>query len=357
MAEHSVDLALQGGGSHGAFTWGVLDRLLEDPGIRIGGLSGTSAGAMNAVVLCSGMAAGGRQGARESLSAFWEAIGRAGSGSLYRQTPWDALFSPWTYGVPPMWKFFDVMSRLVSPYQFNPWNINPLRELLVRHVDFEIFADLEEPKVFINATNVSSGHNMVFRNPDITLDAVLASACLPVLFHAVEIDQEAYWDGGYVANPALLPLVAESEPHDLILIQINPVKRSGIPRTAHDIIDRINEISFNSSLNQELRTIALIKRLLDEEAKSGHSYNAQLFSRIDSLFIHRLEAQKEMQPFGASSKLDSGRRFISRLHDIGYQAADSWLADNRHNLGRRSTIELIDDYGNGPDDGPGMPNP
>lgn len=346
MTEHSIDLALQGGGSHGAFTWGVLDRLLADPDVRIGGLSGTSAGAMNAVVLASGFGVGGRQGARDALTAFWKAISRAGSRSLLQQTPLDALFEPWMPNGSPILKFFDVMSRLISPYQLNPWNINPLRDLLVKHVDFDLIHNLEEPKVFVNATNVSTGHSRIFRNADISLDAVLASACLPFLFHAVAIENEAYWDGGYAANPALLPLIAESEPHDLILVQINPVERPGIPHTAHDIIDRINEISFNSSLNQELRTVALIKRLLKEEEVSGHSYKAPLFGRIDKLFLHRIEAQKEMRPLGASSKLGSGWGLISRLHDIGFQAADIWLKENRQSLGQRSTIELLDDYAN-----------
>ena len=351
MAQHSIDLALQGGGSHGAFTWGVLDRFLEEGDIRIGGLSGTSAGAMNAVVLASGFSRGGRNGARESLSAFWESIGHAGSRSLLRQTPLDALFQPWIPSGSPMLKFFDVMSRLVSPYQLNPWNINPLRDLLKKHVNFDAIHSLEEPKLFINATNVSTGHNRIFRNADISLDALLASACLPVLFHAVEIENEAYWDGGYTANPALLPLIAESEPHDLILVQINPLERPGIPRTAHDIIDRINEISFNSSLNQELRTVALIKRLLKEDEISGHSYNAALFGKIDALCVHRIEAQKEMRPLSAASKLSSDSDFINRLHDIGYQAADTWLTNNRSSLGRHSTIPLLDDYAGTPDDG------
>lgn len=260
-----------------------------------------------------------------------------------RQTPLDALFEQWIPSGSPMLKFFDVMSRLISPYQLNPWNINPLRDLLEKHVDFGRVRRLEEIKVFVNATNVSTGNSRVFRNADISLDAVLASACLPVLFHAVEIENEAYWDGGYAANPALLPLIAESEPHDLILVQINPVERPGVPRTAHDIIDRINEISFNSSLNQELRSVALIKRLLKEEEVSGHSYKAPLFARIDSLFLHRIEAQKAMRPLSASSKLSSEWSLISRLHDIGYQAADTWLATNRQSLGQRSTIELLDD--------------
>ena len=340
---HRIDLALQGGGSHGAFTWGVLDRILEDPGIRIGGLSGTSAGAMNAVVLASGFALGGRQAARDSLRAFWQSIGRAGSRSLWRQTPMDALFEPWIPNGSPMLKFFDVMSRLISPYQLNPWNINPLRDLLSKHVDFDVIRNLEELKLFVNATNVRTGHNRIFRNADISLDGVLASACLPVLFHAVEIDNEAYWDGGYTANPALLPLISESEPNDLILVQINPVERPGIPRTAHDIIDRVNEISFNSSLYQELRSVALIKRLLKEEESSGHSYKAPLFAKLDSLFVHRIEAQKEMRPLSASSKLSSEWSLISRLHDIGYETAETWLSENRKNLGKRSTIKLADD--------------
>ncbi|MCW8907668.1 MAG: patatin-like phospholipase family protein [Sedimenticola sp.] len=353
MAEHSIDLALQGGGSHGAFTWGVLDRLLADSEVRIGGLSGTSAGAMNAVVLASGFGIGGRQGAREALTAFWKAVSRVGSHSMLRQTPLNSLFEPWIPNGSPMLKFFDVMSRLISPYQLNPWNINPLRDLLVQHVDFDLINKIEEPKVFVNATKVSTGNNRIFRNADISLDAVLASACLPFLFHAVEIENEAYWDGGYTANPALLPLIAESEPHDLILVQINPVERPGIPRTSHDIIDRINEISFNSSLNQELRSVALIKRLLKEEEDSGHSYKAPLFARIDTLFLHRIEAQKEMRSLGASSKLGSGWSLISRLHDIGYQAADTWLTENRQSLGQRSTIKLLDERANMSDDGYG----
>ena len=344
LTECGIDLALQGGGSHGAFTWGVLDRFLADPGIRIGGLSGTSAGAMNAVVLASGFAKAGRQGAREALNEFWETISRIGSRSAFQHTPFDALFKPWIPGGSTMFKIFDLMSRLVSPYQLNPWNFNPLRDLVAKHVDFELLRNCEDPKLFVSATNIRTGHHRVFRNRDISLDAVLASACLPMLFHAVKIGGEAYWDGGYAANPALLPLIAESAPRDLVLVQINPIERPRIPHTAHDIIDRINEISFNSSLNQELRTVALIKRLLKEEEASGHSYDAHLFAKIDALNVHRVEAQKELCRFGAASKLSPERNFINRLHDIGYQAADAWLAQNRTALGQRSTIELLDDY-------------
>jgi len=355
MSVCGVDLALQGGGSHGAFTWGVLDRFLEDRQIQIGGLSGTSAGAMNAVVLASGFGHGGQEGARAALAAFWKQIGKAGSHSALRHTPFDMLFKPWMPGASATLKFFDVMSRLWSPYQLNPLNLNPLRDIVAEHVDFDIVRDLEQLKIFVCATNVRTGDPRVFRNIDLSLDAVLASACLPVLFQAVEIDGEAYWDGGYTGNPALLPLIAESEPRDLIMVQINPVDRPKVPHTAHDIIDRINEISFNTSLNQELRSVALIKRLLKEEEASGHSYRAHLFSKIDDLFVHRIEAQKQMQGFGAASKLNSELAFVTRLHDIGYQAADSWLQTNRQNLGRRSTIELFDetvDIGTGVTGGP-----
>lgn len=341
MSIHSVDVALQGGGSHGAFTWGVLDRFLADPGISIGGLSGTSAGAMNAVVLASGLAQGGREGAQAALAEFWNAVSRVGSRGALRYTPFDLLFQPWMPGGSTLLKFFDIVSRLWSPYQLNPLNLNPLRDLVAAHVDFDSVRRLEQPKIFVSATHVRTGSPRIFRNADLSLDAVLASACLPVLFQAVEIDGEAYWDGGYTGNPALLPLIEESEPSDLVLVQINPMERPKVPYSAYEIIDRINEISFNSSLDQELRSVALIKRLLTEEEASGHSYKANLFGKVDRLFVHRVEAQKELHGFGAASKLNSEGAFIKRLHDIGYRAADAWLEQNRRNLGRRSTIDLL----------------
>lgn len=344
QASCGIDCALQGGGSHGAFTWGVLDRLLKEPGLRIGGLSGTSAGAINAAVVASGYAKGGRDGARESLTKFWTLVASAGANKLLRHTPFSALFEPWMPAGSGLLRMFDVLSRVISPYQLNPWKYNPLRDLVKESVDFDAIRCCGEPKVFVSATNVRTGHHRVFRNEDLTLEAVLASACLPIMFHAVEIDGEAYWDGGYAANPALLPLIAESEPSDLLLVQINPVESPDVPIMAHDIIDRINEISFNSSLNQELRTVALIKRLLKEEEASGHSYSGKLFGSIDALRVHRIEAQKQLSKFGASSKLSADRSFIVRLHDIGYQAAESWLGCHHADLGKRSTIELPEDY-------------
>jgi NTE family protein len=238
---------------------------------------------------------------------------------------------------------YDVFSRLVSPYQLNPFNLNPLRETLERHVDFAALRASERPRLFVCATNVRTGHPRVFRNAELSRDAVLASACLPVLFHAVEIDGDHYWDGGYTSNPALLPLVAESDPSDLMLVQINPTERPGLPSQAHEIIDRINEISFNASLNQELQTLALIKEALREGQAGGEAYAGRLFHRIDALHLHRVEAQKEMAGFGASSKLNPEWGFLERLHDIGHRAADEWLADHFDDLGRRSTIDLLGD--------------
>ncbi|GGX89897.1 alpha/beta hydrolase [Litchfieldella qijiaojingensis] len=339
-----VDLALQGGGSHGAFTWGVLDRLLEHERLEFGGLSGTSAGAMNAVVLASGWAKGGRQGARDALSAFWHDVGHAGNSSLPGASVAQLLFGHWNSAFMPLYRVFDAISRLISPYQMNPFNVNPLRELLDRHVNFERLHKFDDIRLFVCATNVHTGKSRVFRNAELSREAVLASAALPVLFHAVEIEGESYWDGGYSANPSLLPLVAESRPGDLMLVQINPLERPGVPRLAHDIIDRINEISFNSSLHQDLRTIALIKRLLVEEEKSGHDYQAELFRKIDSLHLHRIEATKEMNAFDAFTRMNAKMAFIERLHDIGYRAAERWLDEHFVDLGKRSTVDLCGEY-------------
>lgn len=344
MTQCAIDLALQGGGSHGAFTWGVLDRILEEPDIIIGGLSGTSAGAMNAVVLASGLATGGRDGARAALKAFWEDIGKKGARFPLRRTPLETLFGYWAPRHSPMLKLYDMVSRIFSPYQWNPMNLNPLRQAVVRHVDFGALATLEELKIFVCATNVHTGRHRVFRNADLSVDAVLASACLPVLFQAVKIGEESYWDGGYTANPALLPLIAESSPRDLVLVQINPLERPAVPYSAPDIIDRMNEISFNSSLDHELRTVALIKHLLKQERASGHAYHERLFRKIDDLFIHRIEAQKALDTFGASSKLNPEWGLVSRLHGIGRRAAEAWIGRHRQDVGRRSTIDLFAEY-------------
>ena len=258
-----VDLALQGGGSHGAFTWGVLDRLLEEPWLKIEAISGTSAGAMNAAVLVSGFMQGGaarRPQRRSRPTGGWSRT-RPRFSPLQR-SPMDRLMNRWSLDTSPGYLTMDLMSRVVSPYNLNPLGLNPISDILRQSIDF---AHLGEAtiKLFITATNVHTGRGRVFRNKEITPDVLLASACLPTMFQAIEIDGEPYWDGGFAGNPTITPLVRESDAHDTILVQINPRERRDTPRTASEILNRLNEISFNSPLMKELRMIALLRQAAD----------------------------------------------------------------------------------------------
>jgi len=329
-----IDLALQGGGAHGAFTWGVLDRLLEDERLEIDAISGTSAGAMNAVVLADGLMAGGRKTAREHLRRFWSRVSEAAAAGHAL----TALFGDWG-GAPLAW-YAEWVTRTLSPYQFNPLDINPLRTIVAAEIDFERVRCCDRMRVFVCATNVRSGQLREFRGAELSADAVMASACLPTLFRAVEIDGEAYWDGGYVANPSLLPLVTESSTHDLVLVQINPVFRQRLPTTAQEILDRLNEITFNASLVKELRTIALLKQLLKAEGLPAAAGRDSLFAQIDALRLHRIDCEEELAGLSAASKMNAAWPFVSRLHQIGREAADRWLERNFTHLGRRSTLAL-----------------
>jgi NTE family protein len=325
-----VDLALQGGGSHGAFTWGVLDRLLEEPWLKIDGISGTSAGAMNAAVLVDGFAKGGALGAREALAAFWRRVSEAARFSPLRRGPLDVLLGRWTLDSSPAYLGLDLLSRLVSPYDLNPLGKNPLRDILSDLIDFKQLA-LAPIKLFITATNVRSGRGHVFKNTAITPDVLLASACLPTMFQAIEIDGEPYWDGGYSGNPTLTPLVRECKSHDTILVQINPVERQGTPRSASDILNRLNEVSFNAVLLKELRMIALLRQV----ANPGDSEGA-LWA---GMRIHRV-ASEMLTDLGASSKLNAEWEFFSLLHEEGRRAAQAFLETHAPDLGRRSTLDL-----------------
>jgi NTE family protein len=253
IATKTVNLALQGGGSHGAFAWGVLDRLLEDGRIKIEGISATSAGAMNATVLAYGLAEGGTEGARSALAFFWRNIAEAARTSPLQPSPLDRLLHNHWLDFSPAFQMLDLMTRVFSPYQLNPLNINPLRDVLVQSVDFEQLRRCSSAKLFLSATNVRTGKVKIFNTSEITPDAVLASACLPFLFQAVEIDGEAYWDGGYMGNPAIFPLIYECVSTDVVIVHINPLARPDVPRTSGEIMNRINEISFNSSLMREAR--------------------------------------------------------------------------------------------------------
>src|SRR6202022_3918352 len=238
-----IDLALQGGGAHGAFTWGVLDRLLEEPQLQIEGISGPSAGAMNAAVLVHGHAAGGSKGAKAALEDFWRRVARAATFSPFRRSPLDILMGRWTLDNSPLFLALDLAARVFSPYVLNPRGANPMRDILTECVDF---AHLEQSpiRLFVTATNVRTGRGRVFQNAELTPDVLLASACLPTLFQAIEIDGEPYWDGGYSGNPTITPLIRECKSQDTILVQINPVEREGRPRSASEILNRLNEVSF-----------------------------------------------------------------------------------------------------------------
>jgi NTE family protein len=327
-----INLALQGGGAHGAFSWGVLDRLLEDGRIEFEAVSGTSAGAMNAVVLADGLAAAGRDGARKALHTFWKAVNRAARFSPLQRSPLDILTGNWNLDFSPGYVFFDLLSRIASPYELNPLNINPLRELLQTQIDFERVRGYSGIKLFISATQVRTGRIKVFEQGSLSPDHVMASACVPCVFHAVEIDGETYWDGAFMGNPALFPFIRRCEARDIVIVQINPLKRDESPRTARDILDRINEITFNASLVKEFRAIDFVTRLLDEGSLDEKRYKR--------LFIHIISAENEMEPLGVSSKLNAEWSFFKHLRDLGRQAAEHWLDRNFSGLGERSTVNL-----------------
>ncbi len=327
-----VNLALQGGGAHGAFTWGVLDLLLEDPRIAIEGISGTSAGAMNAAVLACGLVQGGSGAARAKLEDFWHQVSELGRLSPLQATPWDRAAGNWNLDHSPTYLALDVMSRLLSPYQFNPMDYNPLREVLERTVDVTCLQSCREVKLFVSATNVRSGKIRIFKNPEITIDALLASACLPTLFRTVEVDGEPYWDGGFMGNPALYPLFYECDSRDLVFVQINPIERAEVPKTAREILDRMNEISFNSSLMREMRAVAFVTRLIDQGLLDDARYKRVL--------VHMIDDEAEMQTLGFSSKLVADWSFLTHLRDRGRQAAARWLEQNFDRIGSESTLDI-----------------
>jgi NTE family protein len=332
MQAKPINLALQGGGSHGAITWGVLDRLLEDPRLVIHGVSGTSAGAMNAVAMATGMAQGGPEGARAALRRFWRAVGDAARFSPIQRTPWDKLTGNYSLDLSPGYLFAETLSRMFSPYELNPLNFNPLRDILEDQIDFGAVNALPEMDVYVTATNVRTGRPRVFCHGDVTADAVLASACLPQLYPAVEIGGEAYWDGGFSGNPALYPLVAHRTTPDIVVVQINPIFRDALPRTAREIMNRVNEISFNSSLVKELRTIALLQRLATSRGIDLGAYS--------HTFLHLIHAEPENDDLVASSKLNGEWAYLERLFALGRTWAEDWLVENFERVGVESTLDF-----------------
>jgi NTE family protein len=325
-----VDLALQGGGSHGAFTWGVLDRLLEEPWLRIDGISGTSAGAMNGAVLVAGFTAGGPEGARSALDAFWKRVSHSARFSPVRRSPLDIMLGRWTLDTSPFYLAFDLASRVFSPYDLAPRGTNPLRDVLADSVDFDQ-VKRAPIRLFVTATNVRTGRGRVFRNAEITPDVLLATACLPTLFQAIEIEGEPYWDGGYSGNPTITPLVRECKSRDTLLVAVNPVERPGTPRSAREILDRLNEVSFNATLLKELRMIALLRQVADPGSSEGAQWA--------HMRIH-LIASSVLPTLGASSKFNAEWDFLCMLRDEGRRSAESFLSTHAGNVGKQSSIDL-----------------
>lgn len=337
MADHThklMDLALQGGGSHGALTWGVLDRLLEDERIEIPAVSGTSAGAMNAVVFADGLHRGGRDGARRALHDFWKEISNRARFSPIQRSLWDRLTGNFSLETSPTFHFFDMLTRFMAPAQFNPFDINPVRDLLEATIDFDAVNACNKTKVFVTATNVRTGRGRIFRQGELSVDTIMASACLPFMFRPVEINGEAYWDGGYIGNPALYPLVDDPACRDIVIVQINPMRRDELPDSAREIMNRVNEISFNSSLIKELRAIHLLHQLIDAEGLETERYR--------DVRLHIIHAADEVQHLEASSKLNAEWEYLTLLFERGRGWADAWLNNHFDDLGERSTIDLDD---------------
>ncbi len=327
-----INLALQGGGSHGAFTWGVLDRLLADRRIEIEAVSGTSAGAVNAVVLAEGMTEGGADGARQNLRRFWKDVSDAAHNSPFRRSPFDILTGAWSLDRNPTFLAFDLLSRLASPYDLNPMDVNPLRDLVGGLVDFDKVRRCRAIGVFISATNVETGRVRVFSAEELTTEHVIASTCLPYLFQAVEIEGVPYWDGGYVANPSLWPFFDNSSSNDIVIVQINPLIRPGTPRSAREIFNRMNEITFNSSLMAELRAVEFVQRLKDLGRLDDTKYR-----RIN---VHMISDEKGLANLGASSKLNAEWAFFEKLFEMGYGAADRFLHDHLERIGKGCSVDL-----------------
>jgi NTE family protein len=331
----TVNLALQGGGAHGAFAWGAVDRLLEDERISFEGICATSAGAMNAVAMAYGLTTGGREGAKQTLAKFWRRVSEASAWSPL-QNPFLGPLTQIHIENSPAFLFFDMMTRLLSPYQFNPLNYNPLRVVLEETIDFERLREQNVVKLFVCATNVRTGKVKIFENHELTASAVLASGCLPLLFQAIEIDGEAYWDGGYMGNPAIFPLIYGCRSTDVIVVHINPIEREEVPRTASDILNRLNEISFNSSLMREMRAIAFVNKLIGSGALRD--------DEMKSVLVHAIEAEAFMKDLGVASKLNADWDYLTHLRDVGRACAEEWLKANFDHLGVRSTVDIRAKY-------------
>jgi NTE family protein len=331
-----INLALQGGGAHGAFTWGVLDDLLTDERLLIEGISGTSAGAVNAVMLADGLARGGREEAQKRLADFWRAASSTGNVPAMQREVLQRLLSFTPLEGTPVQAWFNAISRYFSPYDVNPLNINPLKDLIEHYVDFDALHACRDLQIFISATNVQTGRVRIFSREKITADAVMASACLPLLFRAVEIDGVPYWDGGYLGNPVIFPFFRTTNTEDVLVVQINPLARHETPTSSSEIMNRINEITFNSSLIDEYRAIDFVARLIDQ-GRLPRGTGPGEYRRIN---VHRIVLERFGTHFDSFSKLSTDYDFFEMLRLSGKRAARRFMDEHFGDIGKRSTVDL-----------------
>lgn len=327
-----INLALQGGGSHGAFTWGVLDRFLEEESIDIEAISGTSAGAMNGVLYVYGMEKGGREGAKNLLYSFWKKISAAATFSPLQPNIFEKMMGNSDFAFSPTFQALDYMTRVLSPYQLNVLDINPLKDVLNELVDFKKLQKATGTKLFVNATNVRSGKIKVFELKEMTVDMLLASACLPFISKTVEVNGEYYWDGGYSGNPALFPVIYGCGSTDIVIVQINPINIDEVPTKANEILDRVNEISFNSTLMREVRAIAFVTKLIDNNHLKHNAYK--------NMKLHIIQDEDVMAGLGSASKFNADWDFLIHLREVGWQTADDWINKNFDKIGKESSIDI-----------------
>jgi NTE family protein len=336
-----INVALQGGGAHGAFGWGVLDKLMEDGRIDVEAMSATSAGAMNATVFAYGFMKGGRDGARAMLEQFWRRTSDAGKmSSPIKSSPIDAWLRAFGINQEPMaYRAFEFMTHIMSPYEFNPMNLNPLKDVLTATVDFDELRTCTSTRLRLCATSVRTGKARIFKNDEITAEAVLASACLPLLFQAVEVDGEHYWDGGFIGNPAIYPLIYDSGTADILIVHINPIVREELPKKSADIMNRVNEISFNSSLMREMRAIAFVSKLIDDDW-----IKPEMKDRLNRVLIHAIRSDDVMSSFSVASKFNTDWDFLTHLRDLGREATALWLDTHFDDINTRSSVDVRGEY-------------
>ncbi|MDR2765935.1 MAG: patatin-like phospholipase family protein [Holosporaceae bacterium] len=332
----AIAIAMQGGGAHGAYTWGVLDRLLEEKDIVIEGVSGTSAGGMNAVATAQGIMTGGNEGGRQLLDKYWRVMSEKGKNSIFKPGFLDVLAHKYTMHNSPGFLMFDFLSKIMSPYQMNPFGTNPLKDVVEELFDFEKLKDFNDVKIFLAATHVYTGKLKVFSNKDLCTEALLATACLPTMYAAVMVKNDYYWDGGFIGNPVIAPLIYECETADIMIIKLNPTHRPRLPITASEIGDRLNEITNNTSIVREMRSIHFISKLIDDGLVKPGS--------MKRLHVHLIEDEATFQDLGWSSKLNTDIVFLEHLFNAGRKSADLWLKENYDKIGKQTTANIVDEF-------------